>query len=97
MEQLYTLRRHGKRLIFEEWNGDTPRAFHTVPNKTRVIDALKKVHPSGMGARELIFETDISRATMFRILPALAAEGLIEITHKERGYRPRAIYRAVAE
>jgi Fe2+ or Zn2+ uptake regulation protein len=97
MEQLYTLKRQGKRLIFEEWNGDTPRMVHTVPNKTRVLQALKKVHPSGMGARELMFEIDASRATVFRILPALVAEGLIEIAHRERGYRPRAIYRAVAE
>jgi predicted ArsR family transcriptional regulator len=94
MEQLYTLKRLGKRLIFEEWNGRPTRQQKDA--KSRVLDALKKVHPSGLGATELLFEIDTSRASMFRILPELVAEGLVEITHKQPGrWRPRAIYRAV--
>lgn len=98
MEQLYTLKRQGNRLIFEEWNGER-RERKTKPALTKnvILELLKRIHPMGYGARDVALELSGSKATVHRHLKKLKAEKLIEVAHKQHGFRcrPFDVYRAV--
>ena len=99
MEQLYTLRRQGKRLIFEEWHGERRerKTQTTIFDKKAILDLLKGIHPMGLGARDIALELGWSRTTVHRRLIALKAKWLIEVAHMQGGCgcKPFEVYRAV--
>ena len=98
--QLYTLKRDGKRLIFEEWHGEQrtqPERKATSRHKNAILELLKRSDPTPLGARDIALELGWSRATVHRRLTALKAERLIAVVHVQRGFgcRPFEVYRAV--
>jgi len=96
-EQLYVLRRQGKRFIFEEWHGPRRERQTTRMNKSAVLELLKREDQTGLGARDIAIELGWSRTTVHRRLTTLKSEGLIEVTHKQGGFgcKPFEVYRAV--